>query len=189
MTATVTPVAIGLGSNLDNRLNHLVRATEALCALNILDSPRFSPIYETAAVDCPDPRPFLNATVGFDCHTDAGTLLSAMQAIETDLDRTRPYRHAPRTIDLDLLLFGETIIHQEHLIVPHPRFHQRLFVTTPLAHIAGDWRHPSLNATVSNLDAQLRENPQHRETPPRLHQQQWPQRFTVDRPGQQRQGA
>lgn len=174
MALSSTWVAVGLGSNLDNRFDYLQRAATALCALPMLSDACFSPIYESAAVDCPDPRPFLNAAARFRCHDQPNTLLAALQQIEHNLARTRAYRNAPRTIDLDLLLFGDRHINTAALQVPHPRFHLRLFVTTPLCDIAGDWRHPHLGATIAELDQQLRDDDNHGETPPVPSAYRWP---------------
>lgn len=181
MALSSTWVAVGLGSNLDNRYDYLQRAAAALCALPLLTDARFSPIYESAAVDCPDPRPFLNAAARFRCHGEASTLLAALQQIEHTLARTRTYRNAPRTIDLDLLLFGDRQIDTPLLQVPHPRFHMRLFVTTPLCDIAGDWRHPGLGSTIAELDQHLRDKHDHRETPPVPSAHRWPPRIAAPR--------
>ncbi|CAM2005995.1 2-amino-4-hydroxy-6-hydroxymethyldihydropteridine diphosphokinase [Acanthopleuribacter pedis] len=177
MAPNQNQVAVGLGSNLHNRFDFLVQAAEALCALPFLREPQFSPIYETAAVDCPDPRPFLNAAACFLCHEHPEVLLTALQGIEQQLDRRRPYRNAPRTIDLDLLLFGNRKIETPRLQVPHPRFHLRLFVTTPLAQIAPDRRHPDLNCTLAELDQHLRQTQQDANPSPTLHTRQWSRTF------------
>ena len=147
---------IGMGSNLEDRFDHLLFAARGLHELPASDSPRFSPIYETAAVDCPEPLPFLNAVACLRTRLEPLALLHHLQRLERACGRARPYRHAPRTLDLDLLLFGDRVLALRELELPHPRLHERLFVTTPLADLAGDVRHPVLACTMAEIDGRLR---------------------------------
>ena len=151
----MVPVAIALGSNVGAREAHLNDAVTRLRAL--LTDARVSSFHETDYVGAaagPQPR-FLNAAmVG---HTDlpAQALLQALLDIERDAGRARPFQDAPRTLDLDLILYGDAIIDQPGLLVPHPRFRQRRFVLEPLAEIAADWRDPVSGRRIEELLRQL----------------------------------
>ena len=130
-------VAIALGSNLGDRGAHLDFAVSRLS--QILGSTRASSRSDTAPVGVAGEQPrYLNAAVVGSTTLTAHELLAAMQAIETERGRTRPFVNAPRTLDLDLLLYGDRQIATASLVVPHPRMHQRAFVLAPLAEIAPD---------------------------------------------------
>lgn len=143
------PVAIALGSNLGDRQAHLQYAIARLHTL--LDGLRVSTIYETEAEAVGDQPPFLNAVVIGATGLDAATLLHRLQAIEAERGRTRPWPGAARTLDLDLILYGDRIIDEPGLVVPHPRFRQRRFVIEPLAELAPGWRDPVTGRTVGEL--------------------------------------
>lgn len=144
----MTPVAIALGSNLGDRAAMLSWAVERL--RNILTDARTSSSHETEPVDAPPPR-YLNAAIVGWTDVDARTLLERLHRIESDAGRVRGSLNAPRTLDLDLILYGREIIDEPGLRVPHPRFRQRAFVLTPLAEIAGDWTDPETGRTVKEL--------------------------------------
>ena len=93
----------------------------------------------------------LNAAVVGVTSLDAHALLERLLAIEQDFGRTRPYGGAPRTLDLDLILYGDAVIDEPGLVVPHPRFRERRFVLEPLAEIAPDWIDPVTGRTMSEL--------------------------------------
>ena len=97
------------------------------------------------------PGPFLNAAAVGETLRSPRELLETLLAIEQEFGRERPYAGASRTLDLDLILFGDRIIDEPGLTVPHPRFHQRTFVLVPLAEIAADWIDPRSRHTVSQL--------------------------------------
>jgi 2-amino-4-hydroxy-6-hydroxymethyldihydropteridine diphosphokinase len=118
----------------------------------LLDNLEMSSIYETAPVGVPEGQPrFLNAAATGRTRLQAPDLLAALLAIEEECGRERPFHLAPRTLDLDLILFGEEIIDRPGLIVPHPRFRERAFVLEPLAEIAPDLRDPVTGKTVREL--------------------------------------
>jgi 2-amino-4-hydroxy-6-hydroxymethyldihydropteridine diphosphokinase len=145
-----TPVAISLGSNIGDRAAHLAFAVGELARL--LDDLRVSPVIETAPEGVPDEQPpFLNAAAIGTTVLEPRALLSSIQSIERLNGRERPYRYAPRTLDLDLILYGTRVLKEEGLEVPHPRFRERRFVLAPLAEIAGDWRDPVTGSTISEL--------------------------------------
>jgi 2-amino-4-hydroxy-6-hydroxymethyldihydropteridine diphosphokinase len=107
-----------------------------------------SSLYHTAPVDSSGPD-YINAVAQIHTRMSAPELLARMQEIERDAGRDRPYRNAPRTLDLDLLLFGSARIDSPSLQVPHPRMSQRAFVLVPLAEIAPDCVTPELLAAVA----------------------------------------
>jgi 2-amino-4-hydroxy-6-hydroxymethyldihydropteridine diphosphokinase len=97
------------------------------------------------------PGPFLNAAAVGETELPPRELLETLLAIEQQFGRERPYAGASRTLDLDLILYGDRIIDEPGLSVPHPRFHERAFVLAPLAEIAADWIDPRSRHTVSQL--------------------------------------
>ena len=130
---------LGLGSNLGDRLATLQRAVDLLGARNGLTVQRSSRVYETTPVGGPSDQPdYLNAVVEVETSLDAHALLDAANAVEDDLGRVREERWGPRTIDIDLLTFGEERVTDERLTVPHPRMHERMFVLAPLLELDAD---------------------------------------------------
>ena len=151
-------VAIALGSNLGDRETHLRDAIAAL--MPVVAHLRVSSFRETEPIDVAGPQPlFLNAAVVGDTELSASALLDVLLAIEQRLGRQRPYKHAPRTLDLDLILYGNRIINAPGLNVPHPRFRERLFVLEPLGEIAPDWIDPVTGQTIVQLLKGLRHTP------------------------------
>ncbi len=126
---------IGLGGNLGDATATVRAAMKQIVALPQTRMVATSSLYRTAPIDATGPD-FVNAVVGVHTRLDAHELLLALQGIETLAGRERPYLNAPRTLDLDVLLFGEGHIHSPQLVVPHPRMWQRAFVLLPLAEIA-----------------------------------------------------
>ena len=146
-------VAIALGSNLGDREQTLRKGAALVGA--VVSHLQLSPLIETAPVGVGDQPPFLNAAaVGMTTVTPRA-LLEVLLATERACGRERPYGGAPRTLDLDLILFGETIITEADLIVPHPRFRDRTFVLEPLAAVAPDWMDPVTGQTIRELLARL----------------------------------
>ncbi len=146
--------AIALGSNLGDRRAALAFALRRLG--EVFGPLQQSSIYETAAEGTPEPQPpFLNMAVVASVAGDAAATLSRLLAIEIEAGRQRPYPLAPRTLDLDLILFGDEVIDTPELTVPHPRFRQRRFVLEPLAEIAPDLRDPLTGLSVSQLLGRL----------------------------------
>jgi 2-amino-4-hydroxy-6-hydroxymethyldihydropteridine diphosphokinase len=142
-------VAIALGSNVGDRRATLQSAISRLQSI-------VSGILASTFVDTPyvgdDVQPsVLNAAVTGVTALGAHALLERLLAIEQEFGRTRPYGGAPRTLDLDLILYGDAVISEPGLIVPHPRFRERRFVLEPLAEIAPDWRDPVTGQTVVEL--------------------------------------
>jgi 2-amino-4-hydroxy-6-hydroxymethyldihydropteridine diphosphokinase len=128
---------VGIGANVGDPLAAVQDAVRALQSLP--GATRFvrSPLYRTAPIDASGPD-FLNAVAAFDTSLSGRALLDGLQAIERRHGRERPYRNAPRTLDLDLLLLGDEQIREPDLTVPHPRMHLRAFVLQPLHDLAPD---------------------------------------------------
>ena len=147
--------AVALGSNLGHRRAHLDFAAAQLQPL--LHGLRVSRYHETIPVGAAEPQPlFLNAAAVGDTALTARELLDAVLAIEQARGRERPYANAPRSLDLDLILFGDRVIDEPGLIVPHPRFRERRFVLDPLAEIAPELVDPVTGRTVAELAALMR---------------------------------
>jgi 2-amino-4-hydroxy-6-hydroxymethyldihydropteridine diphosphokinase len=149
MNATVY---IALGSNLGDRRASIDAAVVRLDAVPGVRVTRRSSLYETAPVGGPAGQgSYLNAVAEVATTLAPDELLALLQAIEADLGRVRAERDGPRTIDLDILLHGDTVLESPRLTLPHPRLHERLFVLDPLAEIAPGVVHPTLGLTVSKL--------------------------------------
>jgi len=126
---------IALGANLGDARAAVLAAMQSIAALPQTAVVTRSALYRSAPVQAQGPD-FINAVVGIDTRLNAMELLAALQQIETAAGRQRPYPNAPRTLDLDLLLYGQAGISSATLTVPHPRMGERAFVLQPLAEIA-----------------------------------------------------
>jgi 2-amino-4-hydroxy-6-hydroxymethyldihydropteridine diphosphokinase len=151
----LVPVAIALGSNLGDRRAHLDWAVDELSSF--VSGLRASSYVETEPVDVPDLQPrYLNAAAVGRTDLSARDVLDRLLAIEHARGRTRGSRHAARTLDLDLILFGDARHDAPGLVVPHPRFRERRFVLDPLAEIAADWVDPVTGKTVGEMLREVR---------------------------------
>ena len=126
---------IGLGANLGDARQTIVAAIDALRQSSGILTLKQAPLYSSDPVDAQGPV-FINTVVAIDTTLEPLSLLDCLQAIEQAYGRERPYRNAPRTLDLDLLLYGAQTINTPRLSVPHPRMHQRAFVLRPLQDLA-----------------------------------------------------
>jgi 2-amino-4-hydroxy-6-hydroxymethyldihydropteridine diphosphokinase len=142
----MTVVYLGLGSNLGDRKQNLLKAVDALQALDGLSHVRLSQIIETAPVGGPQQGDYLNAVVECHCSVNVIQLLEQVQIIEQQLRRQRLGKNHPRTIDIDILLFGDESHTSDALTIPHPRMHQREFVMRPLAEFLPEY---CANATAN----------------------------------------
>ena len=143
-------VFIGLGANLGDLALTLRQALNALNVLPDTQAVAVSSAYLSAPIDGGGPD-YLNAVASFDTALPPAELLHALQVIERAHGRERPFVHAPRTLDLDLLLYGDRTIVSADLSVPHPRLHQRAFVLLPLLEIAPALTAPGLGLLADYL--------------------------------------
>jgi 2-amino-4-hydroxy-6-hydroxymethyldihydropteridine diphosphokinase len=143
-------IYLALGSNLGDRLQHLKDALARLPKAGI-EVVAVSSVYETKAMYKTDQPDFYN--IAIEARSDAlpRVLLRRLQAIERGLGRRRMMANGPRTIDIDILLYGRFVIHTAELHVPHPRMQERRFVLEPLAEIAPDLRHPVSKHSIAEL--------------------------------------
>jgi 2-amino-4-hydroxy-6-hydroxymethyldihydropteridine diphosphokinase len=150
-TAPITAF-VGLGSNLGDRAANLNAAIEHLGQCDHTRVIASSTFLENPAVGGPaGSPPFLNAALKIETTLGSHALLRRLLEIEREMGRDRRAKWEPRTIDLDLLLYGDQIISSQELIVPHPLMHERRFVLQPLAEIAPDTVHPMLQMTIAGL--------------------------------------
>ena len=133
---------VGAGSNLGDRRQNLDRGLTTLCSLPEVQLRAVSSVYETSPVGMADQPDFLNAVIAVRSDLPAPALLQRMQEIEAEHGRQRAVRWGPRTLDLDLLLFGSDTVDMPCLRLPHPRMHERAFVLVPLCEIAPNLRDP-----------------------------------------------
>ena len=143
---------VALGSNLGDREAHLASAVAALRRSRGVRSVELSPVYETEPVGPPPQGRYLNAVARLLTALGPRALLLRLLEIEREAGRERgPVRDRPRTLDLDLLLYGTCTVALPDLEVPHPRLHERAFVLAPLRDLAPDLVHPVLGETVRAL--------------------------------------
>ncbi|HYV18100.1 MAG TPA: 2-amino-4-hydroxy-6-hydroxymethyldihydropteridine diphosphokinase [Verrucomicrobiae bacterium] len=141
---------IGLGSNVGDRVAALARAAGLLEAAGVSIVARSS-IYRTAPVDVLDQPEFLNQVLAVRTTLGPRALLAACLEVERSMGRVRRRDKGPREIDLDLLIYGDTVLDEPGLEIPHPRLHLRRFVLVPLAEIAPDVVHPALKTPIAHL--------------------------------------
>jgi 2-amino-4-hydroxy-6-hydroxymethyldihydropteridine diphosphokinase len=151
---------LGLGSNLGNRLAFLRGGRDSLTSRFAITLIHSSGVYETPADGGPaDSPPYLNAVLRIETPLSPRDLLAACLAVEEEFGRTRPMPGAPRTLDIDLLLYDDSLVDEADLQIPHPRLQDRTFVLVPLNEIAPDQIHPVLQQTIRTLTEALPSNP------------------------------
>jgi 2-amino-4-hydroxy-6-hydroxymethyldihydropteridine diphosphokinase len=150
-------VYLSLGSNLGDRERNLREAIRALAGVGPVRAA--SSFYQTEPVDFVDQPWFLNCAVAMESSVSPERMMAELLGVEQKMGRERVRRKGPRIIDIDILMFGERIVDQPELKIPHPAMHRRRFVLAPLAEIAPEARHPALKKTVTELLAELPERP------------------------------
>lgn len=145
-----------LGSNLGNRQHYLQEAIRLIC-LEISPVIKISSIYETQSWGKSDAPDYLNQVVVLQTSIPARELLDKILSIELMLGRKREEKWGSRTIDIDILFYGDEIINEEGLHVPHPELHNRRFTLEPLDEIAPDLIHPVLGKTISVIKNELKD--------------------------------
>jgi 2-amino-4-hydroxy-6-hydroxymethyldihydropteridine diphosphokinase len=143
-------VFLGLGSNVGDREGNLDRGLRLLGERGFRVNASSS-LYETEPVGGPRQGPFLNMVVRGETALEPEALLAACLRTENDLGRVRDVRFGPRTLDVDLLLYGDLVRDAPDPVLPHPRLHERLFVLVPLAEVDPRLRHPRLGLTAEEM--------------------------------------
>jgi 2-amino-4-hydroxy-6-hydroxymethyldihydropteridine diphosphokinase len=143
---------VGVGANLGDAVRTVRQALAELNGLTVTQLHRHSSLYRSAPIDSSGPA-YVNAVAELTTLLEPQALLDALQVIELRHGRARPYRNAPRTLDLDLLLYGELRLQTPQLTLPHPRLHRRAFVLEPLLELEPNLRAPGLGALNDYLAA------------------------------------
>ncbi|UCE86557.1 MAG: 2-amino-4-hydroxy-6-hydroxymethyldihydropteridine diphosphokinase [Deltaproteobacteria bacterium] len=153
-----TEAYVALGSNLGDRARHLARAVRALREIPEVCGVEVSALYETDPIGPPPQGAYLNAVARLATRLAPHALLAHLLRIESRAGRVRgPERNLPRTLDLDLLLYGQRTLRTPELEVPHPRLHERGFVLEPLCDLAPELLHPTLGETIEVLARRVRD--------------------------------
>ena len=146
----MTVAYLALGGNVGHRAANLSRALALLPQYGVRVLA-VSPVYETDPIGYADQPPFLNAACRVETALSPRELLSAVKAVEAEVGRTPTFPNGPREIDVDIILYGDEIVEEDDLVIPHPRMAERAFVLVPLADVAADAVHPALAVTVTRL--------------------------------------
>ena len=142
---------LGLGSNIGDRKQQLLKAIDLIGNIKGIKVTKQSSIYETAPIGYTDQPNFLNLCLEIETELSPQQLLKHCLDIEQQLHRVREIRWGPRTLDIENLLYSDNIIETDNLSIPHPRMQERAFVLIPLNDIASDKKDPRLNQKIHDL--------------------------------------
>jgi len=143
---------VGIGSNQGDARGHVLKAFDELARLPDTRLAGRSSLYRSAPLDAPGQSYYVNAVAALDTELSAAQLLAALQDLERSHGRERPYPNAPRTLDLDLLLYGDLCLSSTMLTLPHPRMHERAFVLAPLLELDAHLEVPGRGAARALLE-------------------------------------
>lgn len=149
---------IGIGSNLGDSLKNCRDAVDAISRTTGIDLEAVSSFYKTEPVGIEAQNYFVNAVVEIKTALSPESLLQVLQNIENSMGRKRGVKGGPRIIDLDLLFYGQDVVNENGLIIPHPEIHKRRFVLEPLCEIASYFIHPSFGVSIRGLKERLCDN-------------------------------
>lgn len=149
---------IGFGSNIGDRLAHIQNAIQVLSETEGITLQKISSIYKTDPVGYEAQAQFLNGVAAIQTSLSPLSLLHTLKDIETAVGRQHRIRWGPREIDLDILIYGDSCLQTEKLIIPHPEMHLRRFVLVPLAEIAPSLIHPVFQETIQTLVNRLEDD-------------------------------
>lgn len=152
----MTQAYIGIGSNLGDRTSYCKRALDEIAGFSRIT--KVSSLYETDPVGKEDQPEFINCIAEIQTDLSAQDLLKKLNLAEEKLGRVRHEKWGPRTIDLDIIFYGNLVINEENLEIPHPRAHLRRFVLEPLCEIMPDFIHPKLGLSASQLLGKIDDN-------------------------------
>ena len=147
----MTVVYIGIGSNIGDREKNCLLLVDKLKERSVVHVVKSSLLYETEPVGGPVQEKHINGVVKMETSISPGELLEILKSIEREMGRAESQRNYPRVIDADILLYGDLVLEEKDLTIPHSRLHERYFVLKGLNEIAPDEKHPVLNKTVAEL--------------------------------------
>ncbi len=153
MTGTVC--YIGIGSNQGDSLRECKRAIQCISDVDGIFVITQSSFYKTEPVDVDNQNDFINAVLEIKTTLDPHQLLDVLQKIENAMGRKRTIKSGPRIIDLDILFYGQKVLQDENLVIPHPEAHKRRFVLEPMSEIASYFIHPSFGVSIRGLNERL----------------------------------
>jgi 2-amino-4-hydroxy-6-hydroxymethyldihydropteridine diphosphokinase len=142
---------VGVGSNMDDPASRCIKAMKHISSTNGVNLLRRSSLYKTEPVGPVGEGWFINAVAEIRTVLTVHELLGALQVIENNMGRVRNEKWGPRIIDLDILLYGQEVIRNEYLVIPHPELHKRRFVLAPLCEIASYMIHPAFGVSIRGL--------------------------------------
>ena len=152
----MTKVYAGLGSNVGNKRENILRAIDRIDAYEEICVKEKSGFYDTTPVGGPPQPDYVNCVIGLETEIEPQALLKEFKKIEVELGRKPGVRWGPRVVDLDILLYGGRVVNDHSLKIPHERMHERFFVLEPLCEISPDIKHSVSGMSISELLEKLK---------------------------------